>query len=60
MTIVEGSNEYSLATTRTAPSAGAVTVRPGRSSHPQLATSSTKAARGRAKRLKESGYYAPP
>jgi hypothetical protein len=60
MTIVEGSNEYSLATKRTVPPAGAVTVRPGRSPPPQPATTSAKAARVRAGRLKASGYYAAP
>jgi hypothetical protein len=37
-----------------------VTVRPLSSLPPQPATSSTRAARGRAKRVKGSGYYAPP
>ena len=56
----EGSKEYSFATTRTEPFAGAVTVRPFSSPPPQPAASSTTAARGRAKRVKGSGYYAPP
>ena len=59
-TIVDGSNEYSSATTRSFELAGAVTVRPESSSSPQPGTSSEQSARVRAKRRKASGYYAPP